>query len=283
MIKIHDSIFIDKYLIDFKAISIIIPIFNKQEELEECLNSIIGQTLNNIEIICIDDGSTDNSSNILKKYSRLDNRFVVLNQTNKGSAFSRNRGIKISQGKFITFVDSDDLLYDNSTLSVLYSTAHQNKAIICGGGIRSFTRINNTNSFTDNIFEYEGFIKYKDYQYDYYYQRFIYNTNFLRKNKIYFPPYLRYQDPPFFIKAMAISKKFYVIKNITYKYRCSYKNLTLPQAIHVYYGFRDCLKIAEDMHLYKLYNLILNRLNSQYLIQRIKKYKNMTEFQNIHK
>ena len=109
------------YLLDLKKISVIIPIYNSEKYLIECLNSVINQTLKNIEIICIDDGSTDNSSNILQIYNKFDRRFILLKQKNRGAGISRNKGIKISKGKFISFLDSDDMYYDDSALEFLYN------------------------------------------------------------------------------------------------------------------------------------------------------------------
>lgn len=270
-----------KHILDIKKISVIIPIFNNEYYLVDCLNTVINQTLENIEIICIDDGSTDNSSLIAKLYSELDKRIISLTQVNQGSGISRNRGIKYSKGKYISFMDSDDLYYDNFALQNLYDAAIKNKALICGGGIRKFKEINDTIIINDTLFENEGFITFMDYQYDFDYQRFIYNKNFLKRNKINFPRYLRYQDPPFFIKSMAIAKRFYAIKNITHKYRRRYKNLNLKQVIDMFYGFRDCLKLEEKFHLYKLYNLTLNRINTELFIKRVKKFRENKELKDL--
>ena len=207
-----DDVF--KYYLKIKTISVVIPIFNTEKHLEECLHSVINQTLKSIEIICIDDGSTDNSSEILAKYSN-DNRFIIINQKNKGSGFSRNKGINMSKGKYISFLDSDDMYYNIFALENLYDNAKNNRALICGGGIEKLEKVKNRTIAKKTLFNYEGFIKYIDYQSDYDYQRYIYNKNFLRKNKLYFPQYLRYQDPPFFIKTMVTAEKFYAIKNVT--------------------------------------------------------------------
>ena len=199
------------YLLDLKKISVIIPIYNTEKYLVECLNSVINQTLKNIEIICIDDGSTDNSSNILEIYNKFDERFILLKQKNKGAGFSRNKGTKISSGKFISFLDSDDMYYDKLSLEFLYNNAKNNKAIISGGGLEIIKQKGNQTFSKKLFFENEGFELYKNYQYDFFYQRFIYNKNFLKRNKLFFPNFLRYQDPPFFIKTMSKAQRFYAI------------------------------------------------------------------------
>ena len=91
-------------------VSVVIPVYNVERYLEECLDSVIHQTLEDIEIICINDGSTDNSLEILEDYAKKDNRIKILNQENQGLSATRNNGLKICQGKYICFLDSDDYL-----------------------------------------------------------------------------------------------------------------------------------------------------------------------------
>ena len=186
----------EKFLIIFfeyffakPKISIVIPIFNSEKYLFACLNSIINQTLKSIEIICINDGSTDNSSNILKYFYNLDNRIIIINQTNHGSGYSRNQGINISKGKYISFLDSDDMYYNNFALKMWYNKAKKFNAMICGGGMKKVREVKNHSIVNYTLFENEGFINYIDYQYDYDYQRYIYNSDFLKRNKLYFPKY----------------------------------------------------------------------------------------------
>lgn len=95
-------------------ISVIIPIYNTSEYLKDCLDSALWQSLKNIEIICINDGSTDNSLEIINEYARKDSRIIVINQENKGGAAARNSGLKVASGEFIAFVDSDDTIDKNA-------------------------------------------------------------------------------------------------------------------------------------------------------------------------
>ena len=119
-------------------LSIIIPVYNSGKYLSFCIQSILKQSFKNIEIICIDDGSTDNSFKILKKYARLDYRLLIFHQKNFGPAIARNRGIKICKGKFISFMDSDDFYPNDFTLELMYKNMIKNKVLICGGGLRKF-------------------------------------------------------------------------------------------------------------------------------------------------
>ena len=274
---------IDKCLTNID-ISIIIPIYNRELYLPSCLNSITRQSLRNIEIICIDDGSTDNSLQILIEYKKRDKRIIIIHQNSQGPAIARNLGIKISKGKFIAFIDSDDLYPNEYVLELMYNKAIQNKVLICGGGINFIKfKQNNTLITKQILFPINKISYYYDYQYDFYFQRFIYNTTFIKKNKLYFPNYLRFQDPPFFIKAMALSKYFYSLRNITYIYRVQEKSIILNERkiIDVYKGIRDCLSISKSFNLYKLYNLELSRLNSKLIINYAKKYINNPKLKSI--
>ena len=92
-------------------VSIIVPVYNVEETLEECLDSILRQTLKEIEVICVNDGSTDGSKEILTRYAKLDKRLVVINQDNAGAGAARNTGVAKACGTYLGFVDSDDIVY----------------------------------------------------------------------------------------------------------------------------------------------------------------------------
>lgn len=94
-------------------VSVIIPIYNVQDYLTDCLDSLIKQTLKDIEIICVDDGSTDNSFWILKKYAAIDKRIIILQQENAGAGVARNKGLSLAKGTFLSFLDADDFFEHN--------------------------------------------------------------------------------------------------------------------------------------------------------------------------
>ena len=89
-------------------VSVIIPVYNAEAYLEECLDSVVNQTLKNIEIICVNDGSTDNSLDILKEYQEKDDRVIIINQENQGAGVARNQGIKVAKGNYLSILDADD-------------------------------------------------------------------------------------------------------------------------------------------------------------------------------
>lgn len=125
-------------------ISIIVPVYNVQEYLKNCINSILNQSYKNIEIILVDDGSTDESSSICDLYVTKDNRIKVIHKENGGLSDARNMGIKSARGKYITFVDSDDYL-DENYVKVLYILITENNSDI------ACSRMKKTDSLNDKI------------------------------------------------------------------------------------------------------------------------------------
>ena len=107
--------------------SVIIPVYNAQEYLRQCLDTVAGQTLENIEIICVDDGSTDSSAQILSEYAAADPRFVVLRQENAGAGAARNKGLSAAKGRYLSFLDSDDF-FEADMLELALKKAEEEKA-----------------------------------------------------------------------------------------------------------------------------------------------------------
>lgn len=111
-------------------VSVIIPVYNSEEYIEECLNSILRQTLNDIEIICINDGSTDKSVDILQRFCNIDSRINIIDQENQGAGASRNHGMEVAKGEYLSFLDADDY-YEPDMLERAYENASKNNADIC--------------------------------------------------------------------------------------------------------------------------------------------------------
>ena len=114
------------------AVSVIIPVYNVEKYLNECLDSVINQTLKDIEIICVDDGSSDKSLEILKSYQEKDNRIKILIQQNKHSGVARNNGLKIAKGEYLSFLDSDDI-FELDMLENMYNKAKEDDSdtVVC--------------------------------------------------------------------------------------------------------------------------------------------------------
>lgn len=145
-------------------LSIIIPIYNTEKYLSKCLDSIVSQTYKSLEIICIDDGSTDKSPMIIDDYASKDNRVVVIHQKNKGESKARNEGLKIAKGDYITLVDSDDWL-ELDMYEQLVAAAIENDAdMAIGGWIKenpSGTEwITNADDVDNSVFGKEKLLEY---------------------------------------------------------------------------------------------------------------------------
>ena len=110
-------------------VSVILPVYNCEKYLRQCLDSLIAQTLQDIEIICVNDGSTDSSLEILKEYAAADMRFVIIDSENKGAGAARNLGIEAACGKYLAFPDSDDW-FEPTMLSTAYRGAEKDRADI---------------------------------------------------------------------------------------------------------------------------------------------------------
>ena len=114
-------------------ISIIIPIYNSEQYLASCLDSVINQTIRDIEIICVNDGSTDNSAKIIEEYAHKDNRVKVLHKENGGQTSSRRAGLELATSEYIGFVDSDDWI-DSDMYERMLSVAEQYQTDMVSSG-----------------------------------------------------------------------------------------------------------------------------------------------------
>ncbi|MGN0417674.1 glycosyltransferase family 2 protein [Anaerostipes faecalis] len=119
-----------------RMVSIIIPIHNSALYLSKCLESVIAQTYDNIEILCIDDGSTDNSQDIVKKYAFEDHRIKVVSKENEGVSIARNTGLSMAQGEYLLFVDSDDWIEENTCEMAVKKITDENADIVLWSYIR---------------------------------------------------------------------------------------------------------------------------------------------------
>lgn len=117
-------------------ITIIVPIYNTEKYLAQCLDSVINQTYSNIQILCVNDGSTDRSKEILKQYSKLDGRIVCLNKENGGLSSARNYAHTYVEGEYIMYLDSDDWLEENTCEIAVHQAIEQNADVVCWNYIR---------------------------------------------------------------------------------------------------------------------------------------------------
>jgi len=168
-------------------ISVVIPVYNTELYLERSIQSVLNQTLKELEIICIDDSSTDNSLNILNEFKKKDSRIKIVHlDENKGPSITRNTGINIANGEFIGFLDSDDYI-DERFFENLYQYT-TNYDIVVGTFVRSING-------SDKYIHHENFTKVEGYVCD-----SIFRRKFLDDNNIRFPTNIRFMEDKLFRK-----------------------------------------------------------------------------------
>lgn len=212
----------------FPKVSIIIPIFNPGEYFKKCLDSVVNQTLKEIEIICIDDGSDDGSLDILESYAKNDSRFNILHQQNSGAGAARNKGIENSNGEFILFLDSDDWI-ENDICEKLYNHASNlDVDLVLFDVIWYFKNSNEMISyFEENEFneDYKTFVFNQDFirnkimepSLGVIWSKF-YKSSFIKQNNIKFSTYKIYNDVVFHFKTILSANKIAYLPKIGYHY-----------------------------------------------------------------
>ncbi len=208
-------------------VTVIITIYNSEKYLSDCLNSIINQTLKEIEIICINDGSTDNSLKILNYYKKKDNRIIIFNRKNKGVNSARNLGLKNAKGEFILFFDSDDLLITEA-LEKLYNLGKYKNLDIIFFNLKFIFENNITEIQFPNIFYKINSFKIIKSGKDIFLNmikenkfilspclQFI-NHKFLLKNKIKFLKRIKYDDILFFYNLILKVNRTFETDEIFY-------------------------------------------------------------------
>lgn len=210
-------------------ISVIIPVYNVKDFLEECLDSVTRQSLRELEIICVDDGSTDESLNLLRAYSCRDHRVQVLAQANQGTGAASNVGLDSARGEFVCFLGADDFYADDNVLEDLYQAAVMNNALICGGSLVEYAdgvRLPAPRKSTPpTIVLKEGWRQLGDGHFPFGITRFIYNLQLIKDNGLDFTTHARAQDTHWLARVLAAAKTYYLIKRDIYVYRISHKQV----------------------------------------------------------
>lgn len=111
-------------------ISVIIPVYNVEKYLEQCINSLLNQTLKDCEFIFVNDGSRDNSKEIIEKYKALDDRIILINQENQGVSIARNNGLNVAKGEYVGFVDADDYIKPDMYETLYNATIEENYDVV---------------------------------------------------------------------------------------------------------------------------------------------------------
>lgn len=210
---------------NLEKVSVIIPVYNSEKYLKECLESVLQQSYENIEIICIDDGSTDQSLSICKKFAEKFNNITLIESNHFGQSYARNLGLEKMTGKYVMFLDSDDLLIDKAisicvdkmnldpSIDVLYFNAER-----FWNNSDKYIRIYNGMPYVPNnnsILRAEDEISatFTNCAWG------CYKTEIIKNNKIKFLEGYRYEDWDFTTNYLLYSKKIYWFNTVLYKYR----------------------------------------------------------------
>ena len=263
-------------------ISVIIPVYNVQKYLRQCLDSIINQTLKEIEIICVNDGSTDDSLIILEEYASKDDRIRIINKKNGGVGAARNSGIEVSTGEYIGFVDSDDWV-ELTAYEKLYKNAKSQNSDIVMCPINVFDDITKELKFDLPYFTLECFDKqfdnrifnHKDTK-DFLFLisvtawNKIYKTEFLNKINARFPENLIFEDNPFFYETFLKASNVSLIRDFLYFYRINRNDSIISKEDKKFFDIikilDSCRKIFIDTNNYDSYKTdLLNHMISSFI------------------
>ena len=222
-------------------VSVVVPVYNVEKYLTECLDSIINQTLEDIEIICVNDGSTDSSLEILNNYAQKDKRIIVINKANSGYGNTMNIGINASTGEYIGIIESDDFA-DKNMFEDLYKTAKENDADIVKSDWYHYWSKNKFSRKNNRISPAKAF-KLTNSKQDKSLLRIdpsvwsaIYKRDFLNKYNIRFleTPGASYQDLAFSFKVFALAERVILIDKAYLYYRQDNMNSSVKSKTKVY-------------------------------------------------
>ena len=201
-------------------VSVIVPVFNASKHLSKTLDSIANQTLKELEIICIDDGSTDNSPEILKNYADKDKRLIVISQKNQGVSAARNAGLSIAKGKYIQFVDSDDIL-KGEAIQKLYEKAQETNAditLFChnriAGNVIKYNNLKELRKYNTNRSNLMNLLPFSYYVWDK-----LIKFSFLKENNIEFlKDAVSSEDGQFMLNCFSKNPDISTLEEILYIY-----------------------------------------------------------------
>ncbi|GBR73583.1 beta-1,3-N-acetylglucosaminyltransferase [Candidatus Termititenax aidoneus] len=247
-------------------ISVIIPVYNVERYLAQCLENVIYQTCKNLEIIVVDDGATDNSAEVYSYYAKLDKRIKIIKQTNMGLSVARNTGLTQATGTYIHFMDSDDYLSLDYYEKMLTNMCQTDADMACSGlysdRVQSFLLDNNVilTTLEDKLRLNKmgsGVCKY------------LYRTAFLRKHELQFEFGRLAEDIFFTIQAVYYANKIITVPGVKYYYRYN--------PVSIMNNNKKAVKLKEDMkHARQLVQSFAEKHNFAQLFKLAKEYDNKT-------
>lgn len=212
-----------------RKVSVVIPVYNVQNYIEQCLNSLLAQTLSDIEIICVDDGSTDGTLELLRKYESENENIIVLQQENQFAGVARNNGLKVAQGKYVIFLDSDDF-FEPDMLKEMYEKAEEENSDVCICTGRIFDEVTQTYKDAPHYLNVKVLPEHRPFaSTDICDQIFnfvqpapwtkLFNRQFIEHEEIEFQALQRTNDLCFVYVALACARRISVIEKCFVNYR----------------------------------------------------------------
>ncbi len=253
-------------------VSVLIPVYNVEKYLKQCLDSVVNQTLKDIEIICVNDGSKDKSREIIEEYAQKDSRIVVIDKENSGYGDSMNRGIAAARGEYISIIESDDFA-DSDMLYDLYNLAKKYNSDVVKSDWYSYWTDTDLSIKRDVFSKLNGLysginncpqcllIQPSIWS-------AIYKKSFLEDNQIQFltTPGAAYQDTSFNFKVLTLAQNIYFTKNSYIHYRQDNENSSINskgKAEYIFYEFDEINKFL-DNHPDLTPFVLLQKLISEY-------------------
>ena len=257
-------------------LSIIIPVYNVENYISQCLDSILNQTFKDFEIICVNDGSTDNSLNALLKYKNKDERITIIDKKNEGSGIARNTGLTIAKGDYVYFVDGDDWIEDNSLGKIVSKADELNTDILIFGGLSYYNGKGKKGCYSadklpkkylNKVFSSED-IKKDIFKFPSTAWTKLYKRDFLLINNIKFQDIKIGQDQLPFFHSMIKAQRIALLPENIYCYRKNRKGSAMTvkkkknfSPIYVFYGIESMLKSENLLEEYK--NIFVNKYLSK--------------------
>lgn len=259
-------------------VSVIIPVYNSQKFIDSCLRQVLAQSLQEIEIVCVDDGSTDDSADIIAQTAQRDSCVKLIRQENAGPGPARNAGIAAATGEFVTFLDADDRYSSNDYLRVLYEGAVDNGVDVSGACFyndhagRLEKDFSNDPDLAGYTFTESGVKSYRDYQFDYGFHRFMFKRSLFESVSDSavgvvdvaadtnatdtaasgpFSALTFFEDPVFLAQTLHRAGRFFATNKVGYCYRCDYKvpHWTTKKTADLLEGVRRNLKFSKEQGL----------------------------------
>ncbi|MDR3222516.1 MAG: glycosyltransferase [Methanobrevibacter sp.] len=244
-------------------ISVIIPVYNVENTLKKCLDSVINQTLYNIEIICVNDGSTDNSLGILEKYESMDSRIKIITKINEGLGAARKTGLDIASGEYIFFVDSDDCIVIDALKKIYENGINNNSDVVMLDLLEYNEKDKKLNKNGDDIYNVALYLDDEEIDFNNFsftineIKFFLLNRGFGAYTKCYKHSFLKKYNDFYFPKHIIFEDMFFHVQVLLRANRISF----CPYRLYIYRLFNEnsiLNTVNKSMKIFNIFDAIDN-------------------------